>query len=174
MIKPPERPVGPDFDKARDWAGQQERLMTEAQRRDYDKLKQQQARERLEKQQELDKFRKELEKSARQRQTITELVYNPPVKMADPHVKQVIANVFAAEKDLSKLDDLHKDQRIKKLEVFEQQRSQSKEKASKNLNAAFSKAAQDRSLKRAFDKAARLEAARAQRERDHERDRGRS
>lgn len=87
MTRPPERPPGPNLDKARGRIDQQKRLLPEAQWRDNNKVEQQQTKERQVQQQELDQQRKELEQTARQRQAVTELVYNPPVKRIHAHKK---------------------------------------------------------------------------------------
>lgn len=151
MIKPPEHPVGPDFDKARDWIAQQESQLTEKQQQDYDKLKQKQEKQRKEQQQKLDSYRRELEEKARQRKAITELVYHPPVKSADSNVKRLVTKALAAEKDLSNLEHVQKNARITALKTYEQQRNQDKQKTSKDFKESW---------KNAVEKVARQESTR--------------
>lgn len=132
---------------ARDWVGQQEKLLTDAQKRDYDKLKQQQDKERQQQQQKLDQYRKDLNQAAKQRKAISELVYHPPSQMKDSKTKEIIASVTAAEKELAKLFELHKEQKVNALKAFEQDRHREAERVkgaiemtSKDFNESWKRA----------------------------------
>lgn len=139
MIKPPEHSAGKDFDKARDWIGQQERQLTDAQQRDYDQLKQRQDKERQKQQQRLDAIRRELEDKAKQRKLKADLTLDPPVRTNDPHVRRLAKNAVAAQKGVEDLARVHNDQKVKALEAFERQREHGKEK-SKDFKNSWTKA----------------------------------
>jgi len=150
MIKQPDRPLGPDFDKARDWVAQQERQLTDRQRKDYDKLKQQQNQQRLEQQQKLDRARRELENTRKRKQAKPELALNPPGIVPDRTTNRLARDALAAQNGLASLDRRQADERIKKLKEFEQQRAQDR-KTGQKLESSW---------ERAVGKAARQEADR--------------
>lgn len=161
MIKQPEHRVGPAFEKAREWAADQERKLTDDQRRAYDALRKKQALERQQQQERLDAFRSQLEEQAKKRRLKAELVLNPPIKTADPYVRRQAQNIIAAEKRLEQLDHRHADERLKALREFEQQRERQKSKPAKELTDSWKDALQktarqeankDRDLSRDFDK----------------------
>lgn len=142
VIKQPEHPAGPAFDKARGWAEQQERSLTEQQSRVYEDLKKQQAIQKSQQQQRLDAFRAQLEEQAKKKKPLAELVLNPPVKTADPHIRSQTQNIMAAEKRLEQLDHSHANERTKLLQAFEQERERQQSRPARELTASWRDALQ--------------------------------
>lgn len=161
MIKPPKDPVGPAFEAAREWESEQERRLTDEQRRGYDGLKKKQARQRQQEQERLDAFKRELEEKAKRRSLKAELALNPPIRSADPHVRRLAQNAIAAEQRLEQLDRAHVAERIKTLRAYEQERERHKSMPTKSLGGSWLDA---------VNKTVQQERAREERERDLGRD----
>lgn len=140
MIKPPEKPVSRDFDKARDWVSQQESLLTHSQLHAFDKLKKAQKAERKGLQQKLDTYRLELERKAQQRRAITELAYHPPAKTKDPDLTRLIRKTLSTEKKLATLNQEHEQQCHTALKAFEEQRVSMKSKTSERMKDSWKRA----------------------------------
>lgn len=163
MAGPHEHPVGPAFDKARGWEREQERLLTDAQRRVFDDIKQRQEQERRRQHERLQAVREQLSARARNRKPKARLALNPPVLVKDPYTVRQARFVVRGEKRLERLDRRHAEERIKTLKTFEQEREKQdpKKDLSQSWKRALAKAAEqerahDREksheLKRDFDK----------------------
>lgn len=143
MIKPPDHPLGPAFEKAREWAAEQERRFTEEQRRVFDALKHRQNIERTRQQERLEGVRKHLDEKARKRQPKPELSLSPPVLVADPYVRRQARYIIAGEKRLARLDRRHQEERFTTLKSFEKAREESeRSKPGQSLSASWRDALQ--------------------------------
>jgi hypothetical protein len=129
VIKLPEHPVGIAFEKAREWAAEQERRLTKEQRQVFDALKHRQGIERQLQHQRLEGIRKQLDENAKKRQPKPELSLTPPVLVADPYVRRQARYVIAGEKRLERLDRRHEGERHDTLRRFEQDREKKQEKS---------------------------------------------
>lgn len=151
----PEHPVGPAFEKAREWAREQERLLTQRQREVFNALRHRQNKEREIKERRLDGIRAELRERDKNRKPKAELALKPPVRVIDPETRRLARRAMAAEKRLERLDGQHQRETTKVLQKFEQERA--KENANSLGNSwlkAVNKAAQhetDRSREQARD-----------------------
>lgn len=137
MIKPPEHPVGIAFEKAREWAAEQERRLTNEQRQVFEALKHRQGIERTRQQERLEAVRKQLDEKAKKRQPKPELSLTPPVLVADPYIRRQARYVIAGEKRLELLDRRHESERHETLRRFEQDREKQQDKS---LSASWLKA----------------------------------
>jgi len=156
MIKPPEHPLAPAFEKAREWAAEQQRLMTDEQRQVFDALRHRQTIERERQQERLEAVRKQLDEKAKKRQPKPELSLSPPVRVADPYVRRQARYIIAGEKRLERLDRRHQEESFAALKSFEKEREEAERgKSGQNLSASWREA-----LQRTID-----------RERDRHRDR---
>lgn len=143
MIKPPEHPLGPAFEKAREWAAEQERRLTDEQRRVFEAQKHRQRIERQRQQERLETVRKQLDEKARKRQPKPELSLTPPVLVADPYVRRQARYIIAGEKRLAQLDRRHDVERIETLKRFESDRArEEQERSGRNLAASWQAALQ--------------------------------
>jgi len=137
---PHEHPVGPAFDKAREWEAEQQRRLTEAQRRAFQEIKQRQEQERKKQHERLEAVREQLRERAKSRKPKAQLVLNPPVLVKDPYTARQARFVIAGEKRLERLDRRHAEERIRTLKAFEQERERQKAKPAKDLNASWKEA----------------------------------
>jgi hypothetical protein len=137
MPMEPEHPLKPAFEKALEWAREQERLLTKRQREVYDALKHRQAKEREIRQKWLDGVRAQLRERDKDRKAKAELKLNPPARVADPETRRLARLAIANEKRLERLENRHQSETIKILQKFEQERA--KEKAN-DLGDAWLKA----------------------------------
>jgi hypothetical protein len=137
MIKPPEHPLGPAFEKAREWAREQERLLTRHQREAFAALRHRQAKEREIRQKWLDGARAQLREREKNQKAKAELALKPPMRVADPETRRLARLAIANEKRLERLDARHHAEAVKLLQKFEQERA--KENAN-NLGDAWLRA----------------------------------
>ncbi len=164
MIKPPEHPLGAAFEKAREWAAEQQRFMTDEQRDVFDALRHRQAIERERQHERLEAVRKQLDEQAKKRQPKPELALTPPVLVRDPYTRRQARYIIAGEKRLERLDRRHQEERFAALKSFEREREEAeRSKSGQNLSASWREA-----LRRTSD----LEHDR-QRDRTHELDKPR-
>jgi hypothetical protein len=137
MSMQPEHPLKPAFEKAIEWAREQEKLLSERQRQVFAAMKLRQAKEREIRQKWLDGVRAELRKRERDRKPRADLVLRPPVQVEDPQTRRLARLAIANEKRLERLDARHHAEAIKMLQKFEQERA--KEKAN-DLGGSFLRA----------------------------------
>jgi hypothetical protein len=156
MSMQPEHPLKPAFEKAIEWAREQEKLLNERQRQVFAAMKIRQTKEREIRQKWLDGVRRELREREKNQKPKADLVLRPPVQVEDPQIRRLARLAIANEKRLERLDARHHTEAIKILQKFEQERA--KEKAN-DLGDAWLKAVR---------KAAEQEADRS---RDNSRDR---
>ncbi|MGE0022073.1 MAG: hypothetical protein AB7S70_00390 [Hyphomicrobium sp.] len=143
MIKPPEHPLGPAFEEAREWEAQQQKLLTEQQRGVLDALKRRQHIERARQQERLEAVRKQLDERAKKRQPKPELALSPPVLVADPYIRRQARYIIAGEKRLTQLDRRHQEERFSALKSFEKAREETERaKSGQDLSASWKKALQ--------------------------------
>lgn len=122
MIKPPQHPLRPAFDKARDWEAQQEKLLTDEQRRTYEDLKRKHTW-KLEKDKErLDNFRKQLADRQKNQKPKPELALKPPVLTNDPYVRRQARYIINGDRRLELLKQRFDKERTDMLQKFEQER----------------------------------------------------
>lgn len=140
MIGRPEHPLAPAFDKAREWQAEQERQLTDPQRRAFDTLKEKQETARQRQKDGIDAVRKQLEERAKNRAPNARLNFNPPILIADPYTQRQARFVIAAEKRLEKLDRTHAEERTNTLKGFERQREHTPTKPEQDKTAAWTKA----------------------------------
>jgi hypothetical protein len=160
---PHEHPVGPAFDKAREWETDQARRLTNEQRRSYEDLKTKQDNQRRPRQERIDAYRRQLDEQAKNRKTKAELVHNPPVLVPDPYIRIRARLIIQGEKRLESLDRKHTAERIKLLKGFEKEREQpAPDKSLTKPDMTLTKSWQD-----ALQKSGRNE---ADRDKDHSRD----
>jgi hypothetical protein len=119
----PEHPLAPAFEKALEWAREQERLLTERQREVYEALKHRQAKEREIRQKWLDGVREQLREREKNQKPKAELVLKPPVHVNDPETRRLARLAIANEKRLERLDGRHRAEAVKMLQKFEQERA---------------------------------------------------
>jgi hypothetical protein len=160
----PEHPIGPAFEKAREWTREQERLLTERQREVYDALKHRQAKEREIRQKWLDGVREQLREREKNQKPKPELALKPPVRVADPEIRRLARLAIANEKRLERLDARHQGEAVKILQKFEQERAKA---IANDLNSAWLKAVSkaanheaDRSREKALDHAKDIDRSR--------------
>ncbi|MFM9850232.1 MAG: hypothetical protein ACKVP3_24130 [Hyphomicrobiaceae bacterium] len=137
MIGQPENPLRPAFEKAREWAREQERLLNDRQRQVFEAMKHRQATEREIRQKWLDGARDALREREKSKKPKAELVLNPPVRVADPETRRLARLAIANEKRLERLDQRHESESIKMLKQFEQERAK---EAGKSLSSSWLKA----------------------------------
>jgi hypothetical protein len=113
-MQPEHRPA-PAFEKAREWAREQERLLTEPQRLTFDALRNRQAKEREVKQQRLDRTRAELSERAKKQKPKPELALKLPVRVIDPQTRRLARLAIANEKRLERLDTRHQTEKTQAL-----------------------------------------------------------
>lgn len=135
----PAHPLKPAFEKAIEWAREQERLLSKRQREVFEAMKNRQAKEREIRQKWLDGVRAELREREKSQKPKAELKLNPPVLVTDPQTRRLARLAIANEKRLERLDTRHQSETIKVLQKFEQERA--KEKAN-DLGDAWLKALQ--------------------------------
>lgn len=133
----PEHPLAPAFEKAREWAREQQRLLTERQREVFNALRHRQAKERELKEKRLDGIRAELREREKNKKPKAELALKPPVRVIDPETRRLARRAMAVEKRLERLDAGHQREATKVLQKFEQERT--KENAN-NLGSSWLKA----------------------------------
>lgn len=136
-MKQPEHPLGPAFDKAREWEAQQETLLTEAQRRAFDDLKKSQAKKLEQDKQRLDAFKKQLDEQEKGKKPKLDLALRPPILTRDPFAGRVAGRVNSAERRHEQLEQRQAAERSELLKTFEKER-EGKEKPS--LSDAWKKA----------------------------------
>lgn len=151
MIRQPQHPLSLAFEKARQWAEQQERQLTDTQRVDFERLKERQAYARQGQQKRLDALRGYIQRQDNERKPKPQLALKPPVLVADPYRRRAAAKIVTAEKRLHEMDEQHKTERVAALKAFEQERER-RERAP-DLSASW---------KSALMKAAEQEASRDQ------------
>lgn len=139
MPMEPEHPLKPAFEKALEWAREQERQLTKRQRDVFEALKHRQAKEREIRQKWLDGVRAQLRERDKDRKAKAELKLNPPARVADPEIRRLARLAIANEKRLERLDTRHQSETIKILQKFEQERAKEK---SNDLGDAWRKALQ--------------------------------
>lgn len=137
MSMQPEHPLRPAFEKAIEWAREQEKLLNKRQREVFEAMKHRQAKEREIRQKWLDGVRKELREREKNQKPRPELALKPPVQVNDPQTRRLARLAIANEKRLERLDTRHQGEAIKMLQGFEQERA--KEKAN-DLGGSFLKA----------------------------------
>ena len=144
MIRQPQHPVKPAFDKARDWAAQQEQLLTEAQRRVYTGVKNRQELERRRQDEKIALMKDQLRELARNQKLTAELALNPPYRSRDPNVRMLARKIIKAEKYVHDLARGHEGERIKALKAFAQERTKDdkKQELASSWEKAVVKAAQ--------------------------------
>jgi hypothetical protein len=146
----PQHPLGPAFQKAREWPLAQQRLLTARQREVFAALKHRQTRERDLKEKRFEALRTELREREKNRKAKAELAFKPPARVFDPEMRRLARRAIASEKRLERLDVRHQAEAIKMLQKFELERA--KDNAN-NLGNAWLKA---------VNRAATHEAARRQ------------
>jgi hypothetical protein len=156
VIRQPQHPVKPAFDKARDWAAQQEQLLTEAQRRVYEGIKNRQERERRQQEEKIALMKDQLRELAKNQKLTPELALNPPYRARDPYVRMLARKIIKAEKYVHDLERNHEGERAKALKDFARERTKDDKK--QELDSSWHKA---------VVKAAQQEAAR-DRDREHD------
>jgi hypothetical protein len=137
MTMQPENPLRPAFEKALEWAREQERQLTERQREVYEALKHRQAKEREIRQKWLDGVREQLREREKNRKPKPELALKPPVHVNDPETRRLARLAIANEKRLERLDVRHHGEAIKMLKQFEQERAKA---IANDLGSAWLKA----------------------------------
>jgi len=164
MIGQPEHPLRPAFEKAREWAREQERQLTEQQRLVHDALRHRQAKELKSQKERLDRVRAELAEGDKRRKPKPELALKPPVRVADPQTRRLARLAIAHEKRLERLEQRHQTEAINALKKFEQERAKANDKSlSSSWLKAVSKAASheaDRSPEKARDQTKDIERSR--------------
>jgi hypothetical protein len=133
----PEHALKPAFEKAREWAREQEKLLTQRQRDVYDALKHRQAKEREIRQKWLDGVREQLREREKNQKPKPELALKPPVHVADPEIRRLARLAIANEKRLERLDARHHGETVKMLKQFEQERAK---QIANDLGSAWLKA----------------------------------
>ena len=128
--RPPKHPLQPAFQEARGWLDQQERLLTEAQRRVYDATIKRHAKERSHEAQKLSAMKDQLRQLAKDQKLEAELVLKPPVRIRPPFVRTLAHKIIKAEKSISELERTHHNERMTLLKDFEQQRLKDNKKGS--------------------------------------------
>lgn len=139
MPMEPEHPLKPAFEKAREWAREQEKLLGTRQREVFEAMKHRQTKEREIRQKWLDGVRTQLREREKNQKPKAKLELNPPVRVADTETRRLARLAIANEKRLERLDTRHHTEAIKMLQKFEQERT--KEKAN-DLGNAWRKALQ--------------------------------
>lgn len=149
MIRQPEKPLQPAFDKARDWAAQQEQLLSDAQRKVYDGIKNRHARERRQQEEKLTAMKEQLRELARNQKITAELALNPPYRTHDPYVRMLARKIIKAEKYVSDLDRTHHNERVKALKGFAQERAKDdkKQELASSWEKAVMKAAKQEAVR---------------------------
>lgn len=137
MSMQPEHPLKPAFEKALEWAREQERLLTERQREVYEALKHRQGKEREIRQKWLDGVRDQLREREKNRKPKAELALKPPVLVNDPETRRLARLAIANEKRLERLDARHHGEAVKMLQKFEQERAK---EIANDLGSAWLKA----------------------------------
>lgn len=164
MIGQPEHRVGPAFEKAREWAREQERLLTERQRDVYNALRHRQAKERELKEKRLDGIRAELREREKNKKPKAELALKPPVRVIDPETRRLARTAISNEKRLERLEQRHQTEAVNALKKFEQERAKAKDNSlSSSWLKAVGKAATqeaDRSHEKARDHSKNLDRSR--------------
>ena len=123
MDRPPKHPLQPAFQEARGWLDQQERLLTEEQRRVYDAAMKRHAKEQTHDQQRLTSMKDQLRQLAKDQKLEAALVLKPPVRVRPPFVRTLAHKIIKAEKSISDLERTHRDERLRLLKRFEEQRA---------------------------------------------------
>lgn len=136
-MKQPEHPLRPAFEKAIEWAREQEKLLTSRQRQVFEAMKHRQAKEREIRQKWLDGVRKELREREKKQKPKPEFALKPPVQVNDPQVRRLARLAIANEKRLERLDARHQGETVKLLQKFEQERAK---EIANDLNTAWLKA----------------------------------
>ena len=111
MSMQPEHPLRPAFEKAIEWAREQEKLLNTRQREVFEALKHRQAKEREIRQKWLDGVRKELREREKNQKPKPELALKPPVLVNDPQTRRLARLAIANEKRLERLDARHQARR---------------------------------------------------------------
>ena len=137
MSMQPEHPLRPAFEKAIEWAREQEKMLTERQRQVFEAMKHRQAKEREIRQQWLDGVRKELREREKNQKPKPELALKPPVLANDPQTRRLARLAIANEKRLERLDARHQGEAVKMLQKFEQERAK---EIANDLGSSFLKA----------------------------------
>lgn len=140
MPRQPEHALYPAFEKAREWAAEQERLLTEEQRQTFEAMKFRQGLERKRQHDRLEALRKQFDEKARKREPKPELALKPPVLVNDPYRRRQARYIMAGEKRLAALDMRHTNERTDALKKFEQERAKSNQ--DKTLAGSWHKALQ--------------------------------
>lgn len=137
MSMQPERPLRPAFEKAIEWAREQEKLLNARQREVFEAMKHRQAKEREIRQKWLDGVRKELREREKNQKPKPDLALKPPVLVNDPQTRRLARLAIANEKRLERLDARHQGEAVKMLQKFEQERAK---EIANDLNSAWLKA----------------------------------
>lgn len=149
-MKEPKHLLAPAFEQARAWEAQQERLLTDAQRKIFDDLKQKQALKLKEDKERVDGFRKQLEERDRSKKPKAELALKPPILTRDPHAAREAQRLAAAERRNENLAARQAQEREDLLKTFEKARSgKDKTSLTDTWQQALAKTArQEKSLQR--------------------------
>lgn len=126
MSMQPEHALRPAFEKAIEWAREQERLMTQRQREVFEALKHRQAKEREIRQKWLDGVREQLREREKNRKPKAELALKPPVHVNDPQTQRLARLAIINEKRLERMDARQQGEAVKMLQKFEQERANAK------------------------------------------------
>ncbi len=118
----------PAFDKARDWAAQQEQLLTDAQRRVYQGIQSRHELERRRQEEKLTLMKDQLRELAKNQKLTAELALNPPYRARDPYVRMLARKIIKAEKYVHDLERSHERERVKALTSFAQERTKDDKK----------------------------------------------
>lgn len=147
VIRQPDHPVKPAFEKATDWAAHQEQMLTDAQRRVFDGIKDRQAKEKKQSEEKLANIREQLREMAKAKKLEAELKLKPPYRVNDPHIRQLGRRMMKAEKEIADLARGHDGERRKALKAFEQERNKDKKKG--ELQSSWNKAVVEAASKEA-------------------------
>lgn len=137
MPMEPEHPLKPAFEKAREWAREQKKLLTDRQLEVFEAMKHRQTKEREIRQKWFDGVREQLRDREKKQKAKAELKLNPPVRAPDHETRRLARLAIANEKRLERLDRRHETETVKILQKFEQERANEK---SNNLGDAWLKA----------------------------------
>ena len=164
MSMQPENPLRPAFEKAREWAREQEKLLSDRQRQVFEAMKHRQAKEREIRQKWLDGVREQLREREKNQKPKADLALRPPVRVDDPEVRRLARLAIANEKRLERLDTRHQGEAVKMLQKFEQERAK---EIANNLGSAWLKAVgkaatqeKDRSQQKELDRTKDLDRSR--------------
>lgn len=126
-LKPPSRPLAPDFEKARQWIAFQERQLTKRQALDYAALKEQQAKARETLKEKREEARKALKEHDGKGPGKPALALNPPSRAPDAERTRLAQYAMALDRAHEKLVGEHHEERYKALQGFAAEREKGKE-----------------------------------------------